>query len=52
MDAVDGWFKWHLERDDGKQVKVNKSRYRQLLHEGRILSVALTEAERMRTEII
>jgi hypothetical protein len=34
----DGWYKWNLRRSDGKTVKVNKARYRQLIREGRIVS--------------
>jgi hypothetical protein len=43
----DGWRKWHLKRDDGKELKVNKARYRQLLHEGRIREVTLEEFQKL-----
>lgn len=32
----DGWYKWNLERSDGKQIKVNKARLRQLRQQGKI----------------
>ncbi len=37
LDAVSGWYKWTLLRDDGREVKVPKLRLQQLRAEGRIV---------------
>lgn len=34
---MDGWYKIRLLRDDGRVVKVNKSRYRALREKGQIV---------------
>lgn len=35
----DGWYRLHLRREDGKEIWVNKSKFRKLREEGRISNV-------------
>jgi hypothetical protein len=40
---IDGWYRIRLMRDDGRLVKVGKSRYKELKREGRIMEDKIQE---------